>query len=93
MKYKIHDTKKFRKKLRKHIANKRVKKEEVDAVLSKLANDTSLEPKFRDHALHGEWKGYRECHIRPDLLLVYRKEKDRLILALIDLDSHSNLFN
>lgn len=61
------------------------------AVLSVLANDQSLEPKHRDHDLSGDWSGYRECHILPDLLLIYRKT-DAMTLRLARLGSHSELF-
>lgn len=60
-------------------------------VLNVLANDRPLEPKHRDHALSGDWSGYRECHIRPDLLLIYRKP-DEENLQLARLGSHSELF-
>ncbi len=60
------------------------------SVLTALANDQLLVEKYRDHALSGEWKDYRDCHIRPDLILVYRKpDADRL--QLVRLGSHSNL--
>ena len=60
-------------------------------VLKALVVDQPLEARYRDHDLTGDWSGYRECHIKPDLLLIYRKEgDDRLILAR--LGSHSELF-
>lgn len=69
--------------------------DELLEVLSCLANDLPLDPKYKDHALTGNWKDYRECHIKPDLLLVYRKEtidgKDMLKVAR--LSSHSNIFS
>jgi mRNA interferase YafQ len=47
--------------------------------LYKLANDEKLPEKFCDHALTGEWKDFRDCHIHPDLILIYRKpDKDKL---------------
>ena len=61
------------------------------SVLTALANDQPLEPKHRDHDLSGDWAGYRECHIRPDLLLIYRKSNGN-ILRLARLGSHSELF-
>jgi mRNA interferase YafQ len=64
---------------------------DLTAILIALANDISLEAKHRDHALSGEWGGYRECHIKPDLLLIYRKP-DEEILQLARLGSHSELF-
>jgi mRNA interferase YafQ len=45
----------------------------------------------RDHALSGDWAGYRECHVKPDLLLIYRKV-DQATLRLARLGSHSELF-
>ena len=60
-------------------------------VLIALANDQPLEPRYRDHDLSGNWAGYRECHIKPDLLLIYRK-LDGNILRLARLGSHSQLF-
>jgi mRNA interferase YafQ len=60
-------------------------------VLRALVADQGLEPRYRDHDLSGDWVGYRECHIKPDLLLIYRKSgEDLLILAR--LGSHSELF-
>jgi mRNA interferase YafQ len=61
------------------------------AVLSALASNQPLEPKHRDHDLSGDWSGYRECHILPDLLLIYRKPDDAT-LRLARLGSHSELF-
>jgi mRNA interferase YafQ len=60
-------------------------------VLYKLINDEVLPEKYRDHSLIGDWHGYRECHIRPDLLLIYKKTEDN-ILRLARLGSHSELF-
>ena len=63
----------------------------LEAVVDKLLNDEILPPKNRDHALSGNWAGYRECHIEPDWLLVYRINEDKLILALTRTGSHSDL--
>ena len=60
-------------------------------VLKALATDQPLEPRHRDHDLTGDWIGYRECHIKPDLLLIYRKVGDD-VLILARLGSHSELF-
>ncbi|MBK5206086.1 MAG: type II toxin-antitoxin system YafQ family toxin [Polaromonas sp.] len=60
-------------------------------VLMALADDQSLEPRHRDHDLSGEWAGYRDCHVKPDLVLIYRKP-DADILRLARLGSHSELF-
>ncbi len=60
-------------------------------VLSHLLNDTKMSEKYRDHALTGNMKGFRECHIKPDLLLVYEKYDDKIIL--VRLNTHSELFS
>jgi mRNA interferase YafQ len=60
------------------------------AIVEALANDKPLTEKFRDHALAGDWKDHRDCHIRPDLVLIYRKP-DPETLELVRLGSHSEL--
>ena len=60
-------------------------------VLYKLLNDDPLPEKYRDHSLIGDWDGYRECHVKPDLLLIY-KMSDENTLRLARLGSHSELF-
>jgi mRNA interferase YafQ len=55
-----------------------------------LADDQLLDPRYRDHALTGEWKDYRDCHIKPDMVLIYRKLDD-VVLQLVRLGSHSEL--
>ncbi|MEO1245612.1 MAG: type II toxin-antitoxin system YafQ family toxin [Pseudomonadota bacterium] len=63
---------------------------DLSEVLTVIANDGSLAEKHRDHALTGEWKDYRDCHIKPDLVLIYRKPDDQR-LQLVRLGSHSEL--
>ena len=48
--------------------------------------------KYRDHELNGKFKGFRECHIKPDWLLVYLIENDILTLTLVDTGTHSDIF-
>lgn len=60
-------------------------------VLYKLLNDDPLPEKYRDHSLIGDWDGYRECHVKPDLLLIY-KISDENTLRLARFGSHSELF-
>ena len=55
-----------------------------------LRTDTPLPPRFRDHPLSGTWDDCRDCHIRPDLVLIYRKP-DKDTLQLVRLGSHSEL--
>jgi len=63
----------------------------VVEVVGKLANDEPLPATNHDHSLSGEWGDHRECHLRPDLLLIYRKPDDER-LQLVRLGSHSELF-
>ena len=60
------------------------------AVLGQLVIDQPLAERYRDHPLGGEWKDHRDCHIRPDLVLIYRKPDDA-VLQLVRLGSHSEL--
>jgi mRNA interferase YafQ len=55
-----------------------------------LANDQPLEPCYRDHPLTGDWKDHRDCHIKPDLVLIYQKP-DEGSMRLVRLGSHSEL--
>lgn len=61
-------------------------------VIEKLANGETLEIKYRDHDLTGNYKGCRECHIEPDWLLVYEIINNKLVLMLYRVGSHSELF-
>ncbi len=60
-------------------------------VLMALTGDEPLEIRHRDHELSGDWEGYRECHVKSDLLLIYKKS-DADALRLARLGSHSELF-
>lgn len=64
--------------------------EDFREVLKLLVTDQPLPERYRDHALTGNWREFRDCHIKPDLVLIYQKPDDeRLILAR--LGSHSEL--
>jgi len=62
----------------------------LPAVLTLLASDTPLPAKYVDHPLRGEWKDFRDCHVKPDLVLIYRKTANE-VLQLVRLGSHSEL--
>ena len=64
---------------------------DLKPVLVALSTDQPLDARCHDHDLSGEWAGYRECHLKPDLLLIYRKS-DADTLRLARLGSHSELF-
>ena len=62
-------------------------------IVEKLLHKIPLEMKNKDHALSGNYKGYHECHIQPDWLLIYLIEEDILTLTLIDTGTHADLFD
>lgn len=88
-KYELDRTAIFRKDL------KRAKKRGLDIsllqeVVRVLQYGEELSEKYKDHALTGQWKGHRECHIQPDWLLIYRIVEDTLILSLVRTGTHSD---
>ena len=65
----------------------------LEEVLDALLAEKPLLPRYRDHALTGQMKNYRECHILPDWLLVYRIERERLVLVAVQTGTHADLFD
>lgn len=63
---------------------------EFTLIIKLLASDEPLPEKYRDHALSGDWKDHRDCHLKPDLVLIYCKQ-DAEQLSLVRLGSHSEL--
>lgn len=84
-------TNQFKKDL-KHIKKRGLALSKLEAVLNCLLEEQTLDPKHRDHALVGNYIGFRECHIEPDWLLVYAIDKGQLILTASRTGSHSDLF-
>lgn len=64
----------------------------LDEVVDLLRQGKQLGEKYRDHSLAGNFSGFRECHIKPDWLLIYLIENDVLTLTLVDTGSHSDIF-
>ena len=64
----------------------------LDDIVDKLRQGIPLEKKHLDHELKGNYAGFRECHIKPDWLLIYLIENDILTLTLVDTGTHSDLF-
>lgn len=91
MKYDIERTSQFKKDYK--LAKKRgCRVEKLKTVITLLAEGQVLPEKYRDHALVGQYSGYRECHVEPDWLLVYQIKEDILVLLLYRTGSHSDLF-
>lgn len=65
----------------------------LDSVVDALRHGKKLDEKYHDHELKGQLKGFRECHIQPDWLLIYLIEDDILTLTLVDTGSHSDLLS
>lgn len=91
MKYDLQFTSQFKKDL------KLAKKQNKDLgklfeVIDILANGETLDAKYKDHSLTGNYRGTRECHVEPDWLLIYEIRGDVLVLMLYRLGSHFELF-
>lgn len=75
------------------LAKKRgFKMESLSKVINILAQEQILDEKYRDHGLVGNYRGFRECHVEPDWLLIYRISQDALELFLFRTGTHSDLF-
>ena len=64
----------------------------LDDIIRQIANGKELDESYKDHELSGNWKGYRECHIQPDWLLIYRIDDEVITLTLTRTGTHSDLF-
>jgi mRNA interferase YafQ len=91
MKLDIIASNRFKKDLK--VARKRgLNLKNLETVVEALANQISLDAKYRDHALTGNYGKFRECHIEPDWILIYRQDFNALELFLFRTGSHSDLF-
>jgi len=64
----------------------------LEKIVDTIASEQKLDEKFKDHSLSGEYDGFRECHIQPDWLLIYKIDGKELILFLSRTGTHSDLF-
>ena len=92
MKYTVHYSSRFKKSLKRAAQFRGFKKNAFKDVVSDLACGKKLDKSFKDHQLKGEMKSFRECHISPDILLIYQIDDEVLILTLVNIGSHSQLF-
>ena len=90
-KYLVKTTALFKKDFKRAIKQGR-KIELLEEIITLLAMGEELPGKYRDHGLTGNWLGYRECHVQPDWLLIYRMDQEVLVLILARTGSHSQLF-
>ena len=91
MKYKIVMSSRFSKDL-KMMARRGYDLDKIKFVIDELANGKTLDPKYKDHLLQGDYSGKRECHVLPDWLLIYEIRDKELLLYLVRTGSHSDLF-
>ena len=90
--YEVAETNQYKKDL-KRIASQPKLVKEINAVVRLLSeNDIPLPEKYKYHQLRGQFAEFRECHVRPDWLLVYKKTKKELILLLVGTGTHSHIF-
>ena len=92
MRYVLIPTTQFKKDL-KRIKKRGYNLSELENIIDLLIRDETLDKSLRDHALTGNYAGFRECHVRPDWLFIYAKDGDRLILTASRTGTHSDLFN
>ncbi len=81
----------FKKDLKKSI-KRNVDISELNTVVEILLAGEKLPERFQDHGLSGNWTGHRECHIKPDWLLVYYIQDDMSVLTLTRTGTHSDLY-
>ncbi|MBU4375568.1 type II toxin-antitoxin system YafQ family toxin [Patescibacteria group bacterium] len=90
--YSLKYSKVFKKDLKKIAKQDKSAINELKKVLGLLILDKQLDQKYKNHCLKGEFKKCFECHIKSDVLLIYKIEKQELIILLLRIGSHSNLF-
>ena len=64
----------------------------LEYVIDELLLGHTLDAKYLDHPLHGDYEGFNECHIQPDWLLIYGKDEENLILTAVRTGTHTDLF-
>ncbi|MCK5590515.1 MAG: type II toxin-antitoxin system YafQ family toxin [Candidatus Pacebacteria bacterium] len=88
----IKTTQGYRRALKKLVRSGQFKIDKLEKVIDALVQGKKLPKSNKDHYLSGDLVGFRECHIQSDVLLVYYIEQDKLVLVLVNIGSHSNLF-
>jgi mRNA interferase YafQ len=86
----LRTSSRFRRDLRR-VTRRRYALERLEAIIDLLREGSPLPGRYRDHPLKGEWEGLRECHVRPDWLLIYETTDDEVILQRTG--THADLFD
>lgn len=92
MKYTVVKTKRFKTAFKRVQHLKGFKRDIFIDVITKLASGGELDKKYKDHKLTGGLKAFRECHLAPDILLLYQIDNGLLILTLVSIGNHAQLF-
>lgn len=90
--FELVTTKRFKKSYKRVSQLKGFKRTVFVSVVSDLVAGKPLDKKYKDHALTGNMKGYRECHLAPDILLIYEIDNGILTLTLVNVGNHAQLF-
>ncbi len=77
----------------KRVTRRGLPEKEIQAVMQLIMEEKALPTKFKDHVLKGEYKGFGECHIRPDWLLIYLKKPQEGTVIFVRTGTHSDLFD
>jgi len=89
---KIKYSKRFKKDYKQVLKYDSAVQNDLKKMVDFLLSGKKLPDIYKNHKLKGEFKDYFECHLRPNLLLIYKKEKSELIILLLRIGSHSKLF-
>ena len=90
--YKVFLSSQYKKSFKRILRHKDFDRTKLETLVRALESGDLLDQRHKDHELKGEYAGIRECHVQNDMLLLYRKEKNVLILILVDIGTHSSLF-
>lgn len=92
MRYEVVRTKRFKTAYKRVENLKGFERDVFTDVVETLASGKKLKKQYRDHKLTGKLKDFRECHLAPDILLMYQIDDGVLVLTLVSIGSHSQLF-
>lgn len=82
----------FRKSYKNFLRGGRISRADVEDVVLLISTGNILPISYKDHKLGGEYEGYRECHIKKDILIIYKIDKQRSLLILRNIGTHDDLF-
>lgn len=82
----------FKKRYKKILESKPIVRDKIEIFFDCIQNDTPLPQSYKNHALQWKWKWMLECHLLPDILLIYKINNEKLELYMIEIWSHSDLF-